>query len=144
MATGDDLFVQDGLTIPAVELTVTVSRSSGPGGQHVNTTDSRVQLRWNVLESGVIDEAQKERLARKLASRLSSEGALTVACETHRSQHRNREEARERLVDLVRRALHQPRPRRRTRVPRAAKEKRLEQKRRQAQIKRGRRKPDDD
>ncbi len=144
MAAGDDLLVKDGLIIPAAELTVTVSRSSGPGGQHVNTTDSRVQLRWNVLETAVLDDAQKDRLARKLASRLSGEGVLTVACETHRSQHRNREEARERLAALIRESLHRPKPRRRTRVPRAAKEKRLDQKRRQSQTKRGRRKPDDD
>jgi ribosome-associated protein len=144
MAPTDDLLVQDGLVIPAAELEVAVSRSSGPGGQHVNTTDSRVQLRWNVLESAVLTEAQRERLARKLAARISGEGVLTVACDTHRSQHRNREEARGRLAELVREGLRQPKPRRRTRLPRAAKERRLEQKRKRAEIKRRRRNPRED
>lgn len=141
---GDDLFVQDDLTIPAAELQLSTSRASGPGGQHVNTADTRVQLRWNVLESAVLNAGQRDRLARKLASRLSSEGVLMVVCATHRSQHRNREEARERLVDLVREALVKPKPRRRTRIPRGSKEKRLEGKRRTAQTKHRRRKPDEE
>ena len=144
MAATDDLPVQDGLTIPAAELEVAVSRSSGPGGQHVNTTESRVQLRWRVLESAVLHAAQKERLARKLAGRISSEGVLTVACDTHRSQHRNREEARERLASLVRQALRRPKRRHLTRMPRAAKERRLQQKKRRAELKKQRKNPRQD
>ncbi|HOX25350.1 MAG TPA: alternative ribosome rescue aminoacyl-tRNA hydrolase ArfB [Candidatus Krumholzibacteria bacterium] len=144
MAPQGDLAVEPGLTIPAAELQVVASRSSGPGGQHVNTTETRVQLRWNVLESQVLAEEQKERLARRLAARLSAEGVLTVACDTHRSQRRNRDEARERLAALVRASLHTPRPRRPTQVPRAAREARLERKRRQAAVKRRRRRLDDD
>lgn len=144
MAPPDDLAVQPGLVIPAGELEVVVSRSSGPGGQHVNTTETRVQLRWNVFASGVLDEETKERLARRLATRLSTDGVLTMACDTHRSQRRNREEARERLAALVRAALVKPRPRRPTQATRAAREARLERKRRQAAVKRQRRRPDDE
>ncbi len=141
---GDDLHVRYDLIIPAAELQISTSRSSGPGGQHVNTTDSRVQLRWSVAESGVLNEAQRSRLLAKLAARLSSDGVLLVASETHRSQHRNREEARERLAAIVREALVVPKPRRRTRVPRAAKEKRLESKRRTSETKRRRKRPSED
>jgi ribosome-associated protein len=144
MAPADDLPVQDGLIIPGAELAVQVSRASGPGGQHVNTTDTRVQLRWSVADSAVLTEAQRAQLQRKLGSRLSADGILTVACDTHRSQRRNREEARERLAALVREGLRRPRPRRRTSVPRAQRAKRLEDKRRQAAVKRQRKKPRED
>jgi ribosome-associated protein len=144
VAGADDLAVQDDLVIPGRELDVAVSRSSGPGGQHVNTTDTRVQLRWDIASSGVLDEVRRERLLTKLASRLSGEGVLTVACDTHRSQMRNREEARARLAALVRAALVVPQRRRRTRRPRGAEERRLDRKRRRADVKRQRRRPADD
>jgi ribosome-associated protein len=136
-----DLPVTDQLVIPAAELTVTVSRSGGPGGQHVNTTDTRVQLRWNPAASGALTEEQRARLLQKLAGRLTADGDLLVACDTHRSQHRNREEARARLAATVREALHRPRPRRRTRIPRAARQKRLQRKKRRGEVKRLRRDP---
>jgi ribosome-associated protein len=137
----DDLPIEDDLVIPGGELTVSVSRSSGPGGQHVNTSDTRVQLRWNVLESTALDEVRRGRLLQKLAPRLTVDGDLLVTSDTHRSQHRNREEARARLADIVRQALQRPRPRRRTQAPRAARQKRLEQKKRRADVKRQRRDP---
>ncbi len=144
MAGHDDLPVQPGLSIPAEELDVTVSRSSGPGGQHVNTTDSRVQLRWNVLESQALTEVQREMLARKLAARLTRDGSVIVACETHRSQHRNREEARERLAALVRDGLHRPKARRKTRPTRGSREDRLKGKRQRSEIKKRRQRPQED
>ena len=144
MAGPEDLVVQDDLVIPGRELDTAVSRSSGPGGQHVNTTDTRVQLRWDIATSGALDEFRRERLLTKLASRLSGDGVLTVACDTHRSQLRNREEARQRLAALVRAALVVPRRRRRTRRPRGAEERRLDRKRRRADVKRQRRRPADD
>ena len=144
MAGAEDLVVQDDLVIPGRELDTAVSRSSGPGGQHVNTTDTRVQLRWDIATSGALDEVRRERLLTKLASRLSGDGVLTVACDTHRSQLRNREEARQRLAALVRAALVVPRRRRRTRRPRGAEERRLDRKRRRADVKRQRRRPADD
>jgi len=137
----DDLPITESLIIPANELTVTVSRASGPGGQHVNTSDTRVQLRWNVVASEALSGAQRARLLEKLASRLTADGDLVLACDTHRSQRRNREEVRARLADQVRQALARPKPRRRTSVPRAARQKRLEQKKQRGQVKRARRDP---
>jgi ribosome-associated protein len=144
MAVQDDLPIDDHLVIPAAELTVTTSRASGPGGQHVNTTESRVQLRWNVAASAVLSDAQRERLLRVLASRLTADGDLLVACDHERSQHRNRELARQRLARIVRQALTPPRPRRRTRVPRSQKKKRRDDKRRRGELKRLRRSPGED
>jgi ribosome-associated protein len=144
MATSDDLPIKRGLAIPGDELSVTTSRASGPGGQHVNTTESRVQLRWNVPGSRALSEAQRARLRDALASRLTSDGDLVVACASERSQHRNRELARERLAALVRRALTPRRPRKRTNVPRGEKARRREQKRRRGRVKKLRKPPEDE
>ena len=141
MASSDDLPIKRGLAIPGDELTVTTSRASGPGGQHVNTTESRVQLRWNALTSRALSEAQRTRLYNALANRLTADGDLVVACASERSQHRNRELARARLAALVRRALTPRRPRKRTNVPRGEKTRRREQKRRRGQIKQLRKPP---
>ncbi len=144
MASADDLPVTGQLVIPGDELDVTTSRASGPGGQHVNTTESRVQLRWNVRTSRALTDTQLARLERALGPRLTEVGDLVIACATDRSQHRNRELARERLVDLVRRALTPRKPRRRSRVPRSQKAKRRDDKRRRGQIKRLRKRPNED
>jgi ribosome-associated protein len=134
-----DIIISPGLAIPAGELTVRTSRASGPGGQHVNTTDTRVQLQWNVRTSRALDEAQRERLLTRLASRLTGEGVLSVACETHRGQRRNLNEARVRLAALIESALRTHRPRTRTARSRAGHERRLQRKHRRAAIKRLRR-----
>ncbi len=139
-----DLPVNASLVIPAAELEITASRASGPGGQHVNTTDSRIQVRWNVATSAVLSDTQRARLQEKLAARLSADGALLVACDTHRSQRRNRDEALARLAALVKQGLQRPRPRRATTMPRAAREERLRQKKQRAQRKRDRRPPEGD
>ncbi len=140
----DDLIVDDNHRIPAEELELSASRASGPGGQHVNTTDSRIQVRWDLRRSGALSPEEKDRVAQRLASRLTQDGVLVLACDVHRSQRRNREEALARLAALLRQALHRPRPRRATAVPRAAREKRLQQKRARSEIKRGRRDDGDD
>jgi ribosome-associated protein len=139
----DDLVINDQLTIPAGELEITASRSSGPGGQHVNKADTRIQVRWNVTGSAVLSDAQRGRLQRNLASRLTEQGDLLLACDTHRSQRRNREEALQRLAALVREALIPPKPRKKTRPSRAAAEKRLQEKKHRGQVKRSRGKPGD-
>jgi ribosome-associated protein len=139
-----DLVVRPDLTIPAAELEVRTSRSSGPGGQHVNTTDTRVQLRWNVAASTVVSEQQRALLTDRLAARLTAGGELTVACSTHRSQRRNLQEARVRLAALIERALQERRERRPTKRSRAGHERRLERKRRRAAVKRLRRQLPDD
>ena len=140
----DDLIINNRVTIPAAELAYTTSRSSGPGGQHVNTADTRVQLRWNVAETVALTEAQRERVTRALESRLTEAGDVVLASDRHRSQRRNREEVAQRLAALVREALVPPKPRRRTTPTRASKEKRLADKKKRAEVKKGRGRPKED
>lgn len=99
-----DLEVTPALTIPESELSWRFSRSSGPGGQHVNTSDSRVELIWAVEASAVVSEAQRERLVERLGRRLVA-GVVTVTASEQRSQLRNREIALQKLADIVRAAL---------------------------------------
>jgi ribosome-associated protein len=132
-----DLVVSSRLTIPADELVWRFSRSSGPGGQSVNTTDSRVWLAWDARASRAIDDV---RLARLLGRH--PDGVITVTASEQRSQWQNRRAARDRLADVVRRAVAAPPPSRRpTRPTRAAVERRLESKRRRSAVKQQRRDP---
>lgn len=137
-----DLEVRSDLVIPAGELRETASRSGGPGGQHVNKTSTRVTLRWSVAESACLDAAQRRRLTRRLAGRLTRAGELVVHARRHRSRARNRELARERLAELVREGLARPRRRVATRPTRAARARRIETKRRRGSLKRTRRELD--
>ena len=138
----DDLIVPAGgmrIVIPAGELDEQFSRSSGAGGQHVNTTDSRVQLRFDLLRSPSVPEAVRARALRRLEGRLA-DGCLIVTASTRRSQWLNREEARERLTLLLVAAFAPgPRVRRPTRPSRAAVERRIDAKRRRGMTKRLRR-----
>jgi ribosome-associated protein len=131
-----------GLLIPESELAERFSRSSGPGGQSVNTTDSRVELSWDVAASTVLSDVQRARLLDRLAGRLV-DGVLTIAASEHRSQFQNRAAARRRLQDLLADALQPPSPARRATKPsRAAKARRVEDKRRRGQVKAARRRPE--
>lgn len=125
-----DLPVNPRLTIPGEELVVATSRSGGPGGQHVNTTDSRVTLRWNVRASSALHEEDRARLLEKLAARLTREGEVMVSVSDDRSQLVNRGLARERLAAGVAAALVIPRVRRPTRPSRGSKERRIAAKKR--------------
>jgi ribosome-associated protein len=137
-----DLRVSTSLTIPSQELRWRFSRSSGPGGQGVNTTDSRVELSWDVAASAALTPIGRERALERLAGRLVN-GILTVTASEFRSQLRNREAASGRLVALVRQAIAPPAPARRATRPSAgAKRRRMDDKRRRAQLKRLRR-PDE-
>jgi ribosome-associated protein len=132
------------LEIPAAELRWRFSRSSGPGGQSVNTADSRVELSFDVARSAAFDDDLRRRALERLGGRLV-DGVLTIAASEHRSQLRNREAARERLADVLRDAVAPPPPRRRrTRPTRTATERRLAQKRRRGHTKRLRRNRDDE
>ena len=133
------LAVNESVSIPRSELDVRVSRSSGAGGQHVNKTSSRVEIFWNVLASRAVNDEQRNRLREKLASRLTTDGSIRVVASDMRSQSRNRELAEERLAELVRRALVVPRKRRATKPTKAAKEARLESKKRHSTKKANRR-----
>jgi ribosome-associated protein len=139
----DDLRVDDGLVIPGDELEVRASRSGGPGGQHVNTTASRVELRWDVRGSRALDDAQRTRLIERLSSRLTVDGVLVLHASEHRSQHRNREAALERLRTIVADALVVQAERRATRPSRSARRRRLDDKRARGTTKELRRRPED-
>jgi len=132
------LRVNDQLVIPRGELEFRASRASGPGGQHVNKTSSRVELLWSPARSAALTGEQRARLAERLASRLDSEGVLRVVSSDTRSQLRNREAAEGRLAELLRKALVVPKKRRPTKPSRAAKQARLDEKRRNAERKRNR------
>jgi ribosome-associated protein len=137
-ASENVLAVNDSVAIPRAELDVRVSRSSGAGGQHVNKTSSRVEIFWNIPASRALTDDQRVRLLDKLSSRLTSEGSIRVVASDMRSQSRNRDLAEDRLAELVRRALLVPRKRKPTRPTRAAKEARLETKKRHSNKKRNR------
>jgi ribosome-associated protein len=126
------------LTIPASELSLQFSRSGGPGGQNVNRRETRVELLFDVANSPSLSDAQRSRLLRRLASHIDSDGLLHVVAQTHRSQRRNREEALQRFVRLLRGALRKRKRRFATEVPQKAKERRLAEKRRRSEAKKQR------
>jgi len=136
--------VTDEVSIPRAELSFRASRAGGPGGQHVNTSSTRVELIWNVATSPSLSESQRQRVMEKLANRINAAGELILAEGGSRSQQQNREAVTRRLVDLVARALYRPPPRRRTRPTRASREKRLRAKKRRSELKHLRRPVDPD
>lgn len=139
-----DLEISPALTIPAAELEWRFSRSSGPGGQHVNTSDSRVELSWNVAQSAVLSESQRLLLLTRLERRLIS-GVITVAASEQRSQLRNRETALAKLGGLVADALAPEAARRRATKPtRGSKRRRLDAKKQRSATKSQRRRPPSD
>jgi ribosome-associated protein len=144
MDDASHLIVSPALSLPLAELEYRASRSGGPGGQHVNTSSTRVEVWWDVAGSSALTEEQRARLLARLATRLDSAGRLRLVSSGSRSQLRNREEVTERLRDLVAAALRVPKARKRTQPSRAAKAARLEAKRRRSAIKRERRTPGTD
>lgn len=132
-----------GLVVPAGELVERFSHASGPGGQGVNTADSRVQLSLDLATTTALNDKQRERALSVLGDRLTGT-ILTITAAEHRSQRRNRGAARERLGEVLRAALTQPVPRRATKPTRGAKLRRLAEKRRRSEVKARRRRPDAD
>jgi ribosome-associated protein len=130
-----DLLLPGGNRIPVKEIVELASRSTGPGGQHVNTSSTRVTLRWNLLTTRGLRAEARDRAEARLRPKLSREGVLTVHAGRHRSRARNRALALERLRELVAEALHQSPPRRATRPSSGSKRRRLDTKRRRGQIK---------
>lgn len=138
-----DLQIRSGLTIPAAELRWKFSRSSGPGGQSVNTTDSRVSLSFDVVSTNALDQYLKARAIERLKSRLV-DGVVTVHAEGERSQYQNRIVAQEQLAKILRAATAPPPPKRRpTRPSRRAKDRRIAGKKQRGETKRLRRSIDD-
>jgi ribosome-associated protein len=140
----DDLRVNRSLTIPGAELELSFSPSGGPGGQHANKTSTRAVLSWNVDDSRVLGERQRQRIRSRLKHRIDSTGTIRLASDRHRSQLRNRRDVYDRLAALLAEALLPPKARVPTRVTRAAKERRLRDKRQRGELKRGRRSLPDD
>lgn len=134
-----DLLINSQLVIPGSELVVSTSRSSGPGGQHVNKTSSRVSLRWNIALSHVLSDAQRTLLLHRLTSHVVGEGEILLHVESERSQHKNRALARERLVKLIQHALRPEKPRVATRPTAGSKTRRIQSKIRRSVIKKLRR-----
>lgn len=136
--SGSPHVIRGSVSLPEAELMWRFSRSSGPGGQHVNTSDSQVELRFDLARTESLPEVWKERALERLASRLVG-GVVTVRSSEHRSQWRNRETALVRMASLLAEATAPPpRPRRATKIPRGINERRLRQKKQRAETKRGR------
>jgi ribosome-associated protein len=144
MAEASHLDISPELRLPLAELEFRATRSGGPGGQHVNTSSTRVEVWWDVAASPSLTEAQRARLLRRLATRLDGSGRLRLVSSETRSQLRNREDVTERLRAVVASALAVPRPRRRTKPTRASMLARVEAKRRRAAVKRDRKRPRDE
>lgn len=130
-----DLYVTDRVVLPHAELSLSYSRSGGPGGQHVNTTETRVQLRWAMADSDAVHPAVKRRLAERFPSRVTTEGDFLVTADGSRSRHANIEEAHERLSEQIRSCLAPPKRRRATRPTRASQRRRVESKKKRGKKK---------
>ncbi len=133
--------VGDELLIPDDELEFHFGTSSGPGGQNVNRVRTRVTACFNVVGSASLSDVQRERILEHLASRINKEGVLKVRSQRHRTQQMNRSAAEQRLTELLSDALHVPRPRKKTRTPGAARQQRLDEKKRRSRTKQGRSQP---
>lgn len=130
------LVVNDNLFIPKSELTYRATRAGGPGGQHVNTSSTRIELVWDVAGTPSLTDSQRRRITEKLGNRISQEGLLQLSDASTRSQHRNRETVTERLAELLAEALIVQKPRKKTRPSRASKERMLKAKKRRSEVKR--------
>ena len=139
-----DLRVSRSLTIPGDELELSFSPSGGPGGQHANKASTRAVLAWNVDGSRALGERQRQRIRSRLKHRIDSTGTIRLTSDRHRSQLRNRQDVQERLAALVADALRPTKARVPTKTTRAAKERRLRDKRQRGELKRARRMPPDD
>ncbi len=144
MADGDALEITPFLAIPREELLVRASRSSGPGGQHVNTSSTRIEIVWNVLESPSLTEWQREGLLQRLGTKVDSKGNIRVVSQAGRSQLQNKEIAMARLAERVAAALIEPKKRRATKPTKGSKIRRVEAKKRRGALKRDRRRPVDE
>lgn len=139
MGTEDGLALSPTTIIPRSELSYRASRAGGAGGQHVNTSSTRIELLWNVWTTTALDEAGRTRIGAKLSTRIDSEGWIRVVSSARRSQSQNREAAEARLIELLKGALVVQKRRKATKPSRGAKEARLTEKKKRGDTKRQRR-----
>lgn len=131
----ENVVIKEGIEIPAHELEITASRAGGPGGQHVNKTSSKITVRWNVKNTSALTDEQKARVLEKLQSEITLDGDIIIQSSSSRSQGDNKKEALARLAQKIKQALHVAKKRMKTKVSKAAKEKRLTQKKQHSAIK---------
>jgi len=136
--------VAPGVRIPGAELSLRAVSASGPGGQHVNRSATRIELRWNVRSTRALSQEQQARVTAKLSSRIDGEGFIRIVAGEYRSQQQNRKAATERLVSILGRALIVAPPRKATRPTRASVHRRLDEKRKRSDTKNQRRRESDD
>ncbi len=139
-----NLQITDAVSVPRSELQYRATRSGGPGGQHVSTSSTRVELTWDIGKTQSLTDEQRARVMLKLANRIDADGHLHLDASASRSQAQNKELATQRMVELVAKALHIPKPRKKTKTPRAVKEARLQEKKRRSNVKKTRGKISDD
>jgi ribosome-associated protein len=135
------LYISPSIAIDESEIELDFIRATGPGGQHVNKAATAVQLRFDVGRTSSLPNAVRERLTRLAGSRMTEDGILIITARRFRSQERNRQDAVDRLVELVQQAAREPKPRRKTKPSKASRQRRLDAKRRRSQTKRLRRQP---
>ena len=131
----DSIRINQRLEIPASELQFRATRSGGPGGQHANTSSTRIELTWSPADSPSLSDRRRELILSRLASRLDSSGTLRLVSDTHRSQLQNRKEVAERFAELIADALRPRKTRKKTRPTRASKERRIKAKKKRGQLK---------
>lgn len=130
-----DIPVKNGIAIPEHELTISTSRAGGPGGQHVNKASTKVTIHWNPAQSNTLTDEQKKRIIENLQHQLTTDGDLVIHNRETRSQAQNKQLAFDELAKRVRKALHVPKRRMKTKVSKTVKEKRLQEKKQRSEIK---------
>ncbi len=133
-----DLIIQEGIAIPLHEIEISASRAGGPGGQHVNKTNTRITVRWNLHASQSLTPQQKERIAKRLEAQLTQEGDLVIHNGSTRSQEQNKRKALEQLANRIAYGLFVPKKRMKTKITKHAKEKRLMTKKKHGMLKKTR------